>query len=107
MVTLLREIQAASTDPSVDTSNLLRKCKILAARLGHDELATWVRHELEGYPDQKSVPAYRRLKVTAVGHFDRGFGSTAENAPIPVLSLPKEVRHFATDNVFGEPVRTL
>jgi AbiTii len=106
-VTLLREIQAACTDPSVDTSNLLRKCKVLAARLGHEELAAWVRSELEGYPDEKSIPEYRRIKVQAVGHFDRGFGSHMQNAPIPALSLPQELRHFATDHAFGESISTL
>jgi len=106
-VTLLREIQQACTDPSVDLPSLLRKCKVLAARLRHDELASWVRHELEGYPDKDSIPAYRRIKVTAVGHFDRGYGAQMKNAPIPILSLPEELRHFASDHIFSEPVSAL
>src|SRR5665213_2227657 len=60
-MTLLREIQAAATDPTVDVSTLLRKAKILAARLKNPEFEAWVDNELNGYEDRKAVPLYRVL----------------------------------------------
>jgi hypothetical protein len=35
---LLREIQDAAVDGASDLESLLRKCRVLAARLKHDEL---------------------------------------------------------------------
>jgi hypothetical protein len=49
-VTLLRDIQAAATESSVPVGVLLRKCKVLAARLGDERFAEWVELELNGYP---------------------------------------------------------
>lgn len=106
-VTLLREIQQASTDPAVDLPSLLRKCKVLAARLKHDDFSKWVDCELNGYPDANSVPTYRHIQVISVGMFDRGYGFRVENAQIPVLSLPEEFRHFACKHVFTKSVSAL
>lgn len=56
---------------------LLRKCKILAARLDHQPFAEWVEWELNGYPSDQvdRLPAYRRLQnVEARGNFSGGFG---------------------------------
>ncbi|MFA4987111.1 MAG: hypothetical protein WC712_11035 [Candidatus Brocadiia bacterium] len=48
-MTLLQEIQAACVDPNTDIVTLLRKCKILAVRLGNNEFKKWVDSELSGY----------------------------------------------------------
>ncbi len=48
-MSLLREIQNAAVDETVSLAVLLRKCKILAARLGNIEFKTWVDKELNGY----------------------------------------------------------
>ncbi len=47
-MSLLTEIQAAATDPSHSTADLLRKCQILAFRLRHEPFKQWVGHELSG-----------------------------------------------------------
>jgi hypothetical protein len=57
-MTLLREIQAAATDPNIDPSTLLRKANILASRLKNPEFEAWVDHELNGYEDRRKVPSY-------------------------------------------------
>jgi AbiTii len=48
-MTLLREIQAAATDSKTDIATVLRKAKILAARLQNLEFRSWVDQELNGY----------------------------------------------------------
>lgn len=106
-MTLLREIQAAALDSSVDLSDLLRKCKVLAARLKHAEFAAWVDHELNGYPDNGAVPPYRRLKVESQGHFSGPFGSGLRNANIPPSNIHKQFRHFVTDLSLSQSVSTL
>lgn len=58
---LLRDIQDAAADSKASLPDLLRKRKLLAARLKHAELDTWVSHELNGYPNDDMLPSYRHL----------------------------------------------
>jgi hypothetical protein len=69
LMTLLREIAHAASDPQFDLPSLLRKCKILAARLGSPEFSAWIAWELDGYPDEESTPHYRRLQAGFYGQF--------------------------------------
>jgi len=91
-MTLLEEIQTLAVDSSTDVAALLRKCKLLAARLQTVELEQWVTHEANGYPDDVPVPEYRTWSVQLKGHFAGPFGSAINNAPIPFAVLPAEVR---------------
>lgn len=94
-MTLLREIQNDAVDQSVDITTLLRKCKILSARLKHQEFSNWVEHELNGYDSNEQLPKYRILDVQSFGHFSGPFGSGLKNAPISSFSLPETLRPIA------------
>lgn len=93
-MSLLREIQqaAAATDPAVDLPSLLRKCKILANRLGNPEFKQWVDFELKGYPDLAKLPDYRVFSVRIHGDFTGEGGSTLSDAEIHEGAAPKEIR---------------
>ena len=61
-MTLLQEIQTETSSSGGDLATILRKCKILAARLGSEEFAQWITWELDGYPDDQgntTLPAVR------------------------------------------------
>ena len=89
--TLLREIQDAAAGSKVPVTELLRKAQILAARLDHQPLKDWIRWELDGYPDEDSLPEYRRLgRVMVKGHFQGAFGSGLQNAQIAEASFSGE-----------------
>ena len=49
-MSLIRSIQADAIEVSTSVSSLLRKCKLLASRVGHTQLEQWVDLELRGYP---------------------------------------------------------
>jgi hypothetical protein len=106
-MTLLREIQTAALDSSVDLADLLRKCKVLAARLKHAEFSAWVDQELNGYREKAKLPAYRKIKVDSLGYFSGPFGSTAKNAPIPPSNIDEKLRHLVTEQGFSESVSAL
>lgn len=91
-MSLLREIQELATDSKVSLPVLLRKCKILAARLGNVEFKMWVESELSGYDSKTNLPIYRILKTSSKGHFSGPFGSGLRNADIPMLSIPEALR---------------
>ena len=107
-VSLLDEIQVAATDPSHSLSDLLRKCQILAFRLRHEPFKDWVSHELNGYPDDASLPNYRgslrgEVKAELVG----AFGRAARNVSVPLTHFPEEFRDQATEFNFYQGVAML
>ena len=104
-MSLLREITDAAVDTSVDISTLLRKCKVLAARLGNKDFDSWVEHELDGYKSPDEVPSYRILKgVQSRGNFVGMFQSSASNIPIPTSLIPEKYRDLLTKAYFMDGV---
>lgn len=89
---LLQEIQDAAVDSASDLASVLRKCKVLAARLNSKPLENWLVWEANGYPEQVTVPPYRRWPLQLKGHFAGSFGSGMRNAPVPLICLPERVR---------------
>ena len=91
-MTLLEDIQTAAVDTSSDLGTLLRKCKILAARLQSQPLEDWLIWESNGYPENKEVPDYRIWPLEVKGNFGGPYGSDMRNAPIPLACLPEGAR---------------
>jgi len=59
MASIIEQIQRDACDPNVRISDLLRRVKLAATKLGLGAVEDWVEHELAGYPDKGSVPDYR------------------------------------------------
>ena len=83
-MTLLEEIQNSTIDGKSDLSEVLRKCKLLAARLHSQPLEDWLVWESNGYPQEATVPEYRIWRLEVFGNFAGPFGSGIRNAPIPL-----------------------
>lgn len=93
-MTLIEEIQRDAVDSKSDLGTLLRKCKLLAARLGSRTVEDWLLWESNGYPDSAEVPVYRMFPLEFKGHFSGPFGSGIRNAPIPMMCIPENFREF-------------
>lgn len=93
-MTLLKQIQDAAVDSAIRVADLLRRCKILAARLHYDDFSNWVDMELQGYPSRDALPVYRVLRAQSFGHFSGPFGSGLRNAIIPPMAIPEEYREM-------------
>ena len=91
---LLEDIQKDAIDASSDLGSLLRKCKVLAARLGSKELEDWIVWESNGYPEHVPVPGYRVWSLQLKGYFSGAFGSSLNNAPISTAFLPDQTRRL-------------
>ncbi|OTG72479.1 hypothetical protein B9T23_14685 [Acinetobacter terrae] len=89
-MSLLREIQNDATNSSVKVSDLLRKCKILAARLGSKEFQSWINKELNGYSLEDELPEYRVIEANSKGNFAGAFGSSLTNIDIPSICFDQE-----------------
>lgn len=91
-MTLIEEIQHDAVDSKSELGTVLRKCKLLAARLGSRPLEDWLLWESSGYPDDANVPEYRMWPLELKGHFCGPFGSGIRNAPIPMMCVPENLR---------------
>jgi len=106
-MTLLEEIQAGAVDANTDLPTLLRKCRILAARLKNEDFKKWVQHELDGYPSDATLPDYRKLHCQSFGHFAGPFGSGIRNAPIPLMCIPEQFRNLVSTVEFHDGISAL
>ncbi len=104
---LLHEIQKEAVDGKADLATLLRKCRVLAARLKNDEFKNWVQYELDGYPPDAELPEYRTMNAQSFGNFAGAFGSGLQNAPIPMLCIPKKFHDFINTVEFRDGIGSL
>jgi hypothetical protein len=102
-VSLLREIQNDLASANGDVTAVLRKCKILAARLGSREFADWVNWELNGYPDSQPTPEYRRLAITYYASFSNS-AWRASDQPIPLQIIPEQHRNWFQELEFRDGI---
>lgn len=93
---LLEQIQADAVDPKSDLEALLRKCKVLAARLKSEPLEQWLTWESDGYQEGVVVPDYRVWAAEVRGNFYGSVGDPLRNAPVPAPLIPEDVRDVVT-----------
>lgn len=103
-MTLLTDIEAAAVDSTVPLPDLLRRRKVLAARLKHQEFARWIANELDGYGPDEPLPDYRRVRGGhLVGDYVGSF-STIKGHAISLSEVSHDLRealqeHRITDSV--------
>lgn len=100
MSTSLSDLIALVGDPAVKTTDLLRKAKVVARMLKQAEWATWIDHELRGYPDDAKLPSYRviRCELKARNPF-RGL--------IPIIINHPEFAEVVSTCSIGQPISGL
>jgi hypothetical protein len=104
-VTLLQQIQTEALETHGDLAALLRRCRILAQRLNLEELKEWVTSELEGYAQNDTLPAYRKIETNLIlAHFNGFAGAQLKNAQIPTTAIPEQLREPLTHVYFHEAI---
>jgi hypothetical protein len=92
-MSLLPEIQDGAAEDSVSLGSLLRKTKLLAARIGVKEIGVWAERELSGYDNIKELPAYRGpFEAEVVGHGVDRAGNQYREYSIPSLAFEEKYR---------------
>lgn len=106
-MSLLSDIQDAVIDSNTNLATLLRKCKVLATRLGNDDFKNWVENELNGYKSNEELPEYRILDVNSKGHFSDKSGSIFKNLDILINNFPEENRQIMSTCYLTHHIATL
>jgi AbiTii len=102
-VSLLKEIHEGAVEGSSDLATVLRKCRLLAAKLKHDEFKAWVDSELDGYYNGAELPSYRKFGGQCFGHFS-GPRDVMRDAPIAESSIPVDCRELLTQMEMREGI---
>ena len=96
LLSLIDQIIDACTKNDRPLTEILRQCLVLASELKSPTLHTLAEKELSGYSasDEKEIPNYRLISVSAAGDFESDGQHFAR--AIPPASLEPNDRWFAT-----------
>lgn len=84
-------------------STLLRKLRVVAARIGVPELDEWVAGETDGYGSDVLLPDYRGpIRTGAHANLSGPFGSELRNIALPKLHFPAQL---PLDDLFSVEIR--
>ncbi len=89
-----------------DLVNALIKAQILAAEVGDNAFAQWVKNELLGYPADAELPAYRVLNQTVLGNVSNAAHRHTELV-LPLFHLKDEHRKMLTTRQLREGIAEL
>ena len=106
-MTLISSIKNDAINNEINLSTLLRKVMVLAHELNANDISTWVDRELNGYGAGVELPKYRIHRVESKGQFLGALGRQVNNAPIPLLNLPKEMQIPFSKHEFREPISAI
>lgn len=104
---ILRSLRDLVLDESEALPGLLRKCAVLGADTGSDDLRAWANNELKGYADDATLPPYRF--VTAQLYINKFGGyQVMTHHPITRSHIPKDLRYLVPEKVhFRQSVEEL
>lgn len=88
---LLKDIVTLLSDKDGSLTDALLKTKVLMHRIGHKQLADWVNDELNGYGDDKPLPAYRVVGTRLLGNV-QNTAWRMDKYGLPTAHLPENVR---------------
>jgi hypothetical protein len=102
-MSLLRDIQNDLAMTGTDITTVLRKAKILGARLKNEAFDQWVTRELNGYSDKEPLPSYRILAINAKAYLIFGW-QHLKSAPVMASMIPERFRDWATTAYLRDPI---
>jgi hypothetical protein len=107
-MTMLEKIIDELTEPALSLAGPLLKTKVLASRIGNEELLNWVDRELSGYrgKNKSEIPDYRKARPVLTCTILEG-GSMFQNEPLPLLLINEEFRKGLLDHKLDDSIQTL
>ncbi|PXY16626.1 hypothetical protein [Prauserella muralis] len=76
---------------------LLQKCVVLGGRAGSEKMRGWARQELNGYPNIKDIPPYRKLVAQVKVTLTNPMGYQPVTSSFSTAQLPESMRSFLDD----------
>ncbi|WP_338546360.1 hypothetical protein V1225_10435 [Emergencia sp. JLR.KK010] len=95
---------------SVDTITALKRTKVLVSDLENTEILRWLDHEISGYPEDATVPSYRKVHGSLKGSYFKGSMANHmnwNNVSIPLGKMPDDIKELLLSVEFHESVEAL
>jgi hypothetical protein len=103
---LLADVIAELSSPQPSLIDALVKTKVLLHKLGRKDLVEWVNNEINGYPDDAPLPAYRVVPAQVKGNVTNNAYSYNDH-PLPTMHLTKEQRRGLEDLEMRDSIAVL
>jgi hypothetical protein len=103
---IVASIQKDILSPEISLSTVLLKAKLLAHTLKNESFKQWVKHEVDGYPNEKDVPDYRIIQTPLLGYIFNGWNGY-NNIPISLLHTPDWFQQIADKIYFTRGIQTV
>ena len=100
-MSFIHQLQADLVDEQRPLSGILLRMRLLANYLRDDFFTDWVRHEVDGYPQDVDVPSYRIAHPTYKGSWAGPLGQWLPDRPIPPFLIWK----YAGSEWVQQPLR--
>uniref|UniRef100_UPI0028A94AA8 AbiTii domain-containing protein n=1 Tax=Atlantibacter hermannii TaxID=565 RepID=UPI0028A94AA8 len=96
---LVHQLQAEAVDDSSSISGLLMKAKLVASKLGLNDITEWIDFELNGYPSRAETPTYRRFSCRP-----QAFNPYVGWIPIDLGGIPEKILYEFTTVYLQESI---
>lgn len=96
---LVHQLQAEAVDDSSSISGLLMKAKLVASKLGLNDITEWIEFELSGYPYRTETPDYRRFSCRP-----QAFNPYVGWIPIDLGGIPEKILYEFTTVYLQESI---
>lgn len=103
---LARAIEGLST-PGVDLPDALRWLFVVSRRLRAEDLTTWLRAELDGYPDSRPAPPYRTAEGLPIELHFVGMMHSSDKIRVTGADLPEDIGAALRKQPMRQPVAEL
>lgn len=95
---------------AVDTITALKRAKVLVTDLNNPDILNWINCEISGYPEEITLPSYRKVKGSLVGSYFKGSMvklMQLSNVSIPLGKMPQDLQEILLSVEFNEGVDSL
>lgn len=95
---------------SVNTITALKRAKVLVSALNNAEISKWLDYEISGYPEDATIPSYRKVQGSLIGSYFKGSMArhmTWTNVSLPLGNMPDEIKEMLLRVEFQEGVESL
>jgi hypothetical protein len=103
---MISDIIEILSDDAKSLVTPLLKVKVLATRIGNEELLKWVNNELEGYENRADLPDYRVAAATPRANLQQGY-ARKNKVVLPISYFDEELVNQLVEYPFYQGVKAL
>ncbi|WEV45751.1 hypothetical protein OZX60_03200 [Streptococcaceae bacterium ESL0687] len=85
----------------------LQRLLIISFSLENESLQNWIKNELNGYPDNKKLPNYRKKIAYKISYTGINGSYQVTNIPLPASYIPNELQKYIVEVGILDNIKTI